>query len=172
MSKKILLSMILGFGLFIAHDTSFAALDTIDIVTNCDGTQITRTAVGKIEITHGAIDLPGCVGKSILTGSGVQGNASSVSTGMIQDTVVTTSSTAIDGTGTIQTNCNGIQITRALSGKVMIARVEKNLPGCTNTNMINSGSINVQKYNPERGPALDIRSTDIVNYRTLQMKNK
>ena len=30
----------------------------------------------------------------------------------------------------------------------------------------------IQKFNPENGPALDIRSTDMVNYRVLQMEHK
>jgi hypothetical protein len=64
-------------------------------------------------------------------------------------------------------HCNGTRIIRDDAGKATVTRVEKDLSGCITRNT-GTGV----KYDPARGPALDIRSTDIVNYRTFQMREK
>ena len=153
MVRRILLLALLSVGVSFTFETSFAASGEVTAVTNCNGTQIIRTDVGQLQILHVEKNLPGCVGG--------QKN--------VEKENIQIASTSQNNTPTVSviTNCNGNRITRA-DGKATLTRVEKNLPGCVGRVVAASGST----FDPKNGPAFDIRSTDIANYRTLQMQNK
>ncbi len=152
MFKHIILSLVLFIGLSFSYEISFAEITETVIVTNCDGTRVSRTEAGILIVTHGETSIPGCVGGSKLASPSID------------------TQTNIEQTTTV-TNCSGMRVTRT-GAKIVITRVARNLENCIMTNTDESDRTNLDKYNSERGPALDIRSTDIVQYRTLQMKNK
>ncbi len=157
MLYRIILFIVLSVGLSTAYEISFADITDVIMVTNCDGTRITRTAVGQLVITHIETDVPGCVGKSSIHGA-TQAHVQTQTQKQVQ------SQTGTEAV-TIVTNCSGMRVTRRGTG-VTITRVEKDLEQCIDTTSTPSG-----QYDASRGPALDLRSTDIVAYRALQMRN-
>jgi hypothetical protein len=149
------------------------------MVTNCDGTRVTRTDVGTIMITRVEADLPGCIGKQnntsliVSTGATETPSDSSQTGNTIQNNVNTTQEEKVEVTLekpkakilSEVVNCDGTWVTRYTDGRALLTRGEKNQDGCITRNT-GTGA----KFDPTRGPALDIRSTDIVNYRTHQMR--
>lgn len=160
MLRRIIFTALLSLGISFAFDTSFAASGEVSAVTNCNGTQVVRTEVGQLQILHVEKNLPGCVG--VKTGEATKNIQTST------DSAVQTGTISVEAVPAVSmiTNCNGNRITRE-NGTSVISHVEKNLPGCVGRAVAASGST----FNPENGPAFDIRSTDITNYRTLQMQN-
>ncbi len=155
MVKHIILLLVLSIGLFFSYEISFAEVSETIIVTNCDGTRVSRTEAGQLVVTHIEAYSPGCVWGSRASESKQSNTESQKNT---DSTIVIT-------------NCSGMRVTRT-GTRVMITRAQKHLENCIMTNTGESDRTNLEKYNADNGPALDIRSTDIVHYRTLQMKNK
>ena len=155
MVKHIILLLVLSIGLFFSYEISFAEVSETIIVTNCDGTRVSRTEAGQLVVTHIEAYSPGCVWGSRASESKQSNTESQKNT---DSTIVIT-------------NCSGMRVTRT-GTRVMITRAQKHLENCIMTNTGESDHMNLEKYNTDHGPALDIRSTDIVHYRTLQMKNK
>lgn len=160
MLRRILFTALLSLGVSFTLDTSFAVSGEVSAVTNCNGTQVVRTEVGQLQILHVEKNLPGCVG--------TQAQEVTKDIPASVDTSVQTGTTSPETVSpvSIVTNCNGNRITRE-NGATTITHVEKNLPGCIGRTVAASGST----FDPKNGPAFDIRSTDIANYRTLQMQN-
>jgi len=169
MFRKILLASIISLGCTLTLDTSFAASGNVAVsaIVNCNGTQVVRTQAGNLQVIHGEPNLPGCIG--VRTDGVSAATSLPVQTGAIAPLQVPSNSV------TIVTNCNGTRLTQSGTEILYITRVEKNILGCvSNTPSDNidtsTGEVSVTpKYNTENGPAFDIRSTDIANYRTYQM---
>lgn len=123
-------------GKLLADEMTFAWL-------GCDGTVVSRTAVGKLEVLYTDKNLPGCLGPKWVDPSVVTEPAVVVSTGTLTTTGATLTGETL--TGTTATGAT-------LTGEVAIPTV-------------------VTGYDPEvDGPLFDLAQTDIVAYRTELMK--
>jgi hypothetical protein len=108
----------------------------------CDGTVVSRTAVGKLEILYTEKNLPGCLGPKWVDPSVVIEPVVVASTGTLTTTGATLTGETLTGTITEAT----------LTGELVTPTV-------------------VTGYDPEvDGPLFDLAQTDIVAYRTELMK--
>ena len=164
MLRRIFLIVLFSLGISFAFETSFAASGELSAITNCNGTQIVRTEVGQLQILHVEKNLPGCVGTRT---ADISENTPTPADSSIQTGAVSVEPVSVVSTTFVITNCNGNRITRE-NGTSTLTHVEKNLPSCVGRAVVASGST----FDSENDPAFDIRSTDITNYRTLQMQNK
>lgn len=156
MNRSIFLSVIWAI-LAIISISGLIQADTTDMyaVTNCDGTQVVRTDVGKFEMRYIEKNLPGCTGaksSTIWTDSSTE-----VNTGTADAMTPTTISEVL--------NCSGRKITTLSNGQMYSTQVEKNLPGCIEVKYNPKLRPTEKRINTENGPLLDTASTQIVNYR-------
>jgi Bacterial SH3 domain len=125
-----------------------------NLITNCDGTQFIRTSPGEIRVQVVAKNLPGCIGIAS-TGSSIQTSIGGSTLLVIRDV----------------TNCNGLRVISYSDESYKSFYVEKNLPNCVRAAYVppaDTGS----HIDLSHGPLLDLASTDIVNYRTKQLKDQ
>jgi hypothetical protein len=123
-------------GKLLADEMTFAWL-------GCDGTVVSRTAVGKLEVLYTDKNLPGCLGPKWVDPSIIVEPVAVVSTGTLTATGVTLTGGILSGT-----TATGVTLT----GEVVTPIV-------------------VTGYDPEiDGPLFDLAQTDIVAYRTELMK--
>lgn len=134
-----------------ASSASALSPDVI-LTTNCAGTQIIRTSVGVIQVRHIEKNTPGCTGSRSPESS---------------QRVTDDDHAPISNPQEI-TNCNGTRVTHMDNGTPVIVRVSRDLPGCIRTTETHTQP-DRPVFDPQDGPAFDIRSTDIVNYRTMNM---
>ncbi len=133
MIKNIFIGLLFVSGFFFLYDIGNTDIIDMNAITNCSGTQVVRTGVGKFEVRHVEQNLPGCISTSntII-------NSTTPSTPVALTSTSSLSSQENIASGSVL-NCNGNLITPKGNGEYILIRTGTNLPGCIDTSF-DSGS--------------------------------
>lgn len=103
--KNIFIGFLFVLGFFFVYDIGNTDIIYMNAITNCSGTQVVRTGVGKFEVRHVAQNLPGCI-NTTNNASNITSSSSlfPVSTGAILPVQENISSGSV-------LNCNGNLLT-------------------------------------------------------------
>jgi SH3-like domain-containing protein len=145
-----------AFASFLFLMTSFVSANEnfsqVAVVTNCDGTQVVRTAPGKFETKEVEKNLPGCFSPSKMILS--EGSRSEKT--LVKEV----------------TNCSGLTLRSYSDGSYSSEQGSINQENCVDDTGVVEVPKKKSKVNLSHGPLLDLASTDIGNYRAKLLRDR
>lgn len=199
MIKNIFIGSLIFSGFVIGMNAWNVSSIDMQAVTNCNGTQVVRVWVGRMEVRHVEVNLPGCINTEsqkistaiVLSGSNatdiiaswstISGSTISLLSGSVLtgSTLLTASGTSSVNASGVILNCNGNVLIPTINGGYSFSHTGVNLPGCIST--VNQTGVTTQKVVPVKNPSLinlsngplfDIRSTQIAEYRKQLLRDQ